>query len=277
MILSSLKNLNLSLIKTIGLLTLLLSIGLSSPSQADDDPVLTMKQQEAIRKQIHDYILENPSIIFDAIDAMRVKEELISENNAKIVLTERKEEIFNDPDTPVLGTPKGDIVIVYFYDYRCPYCKGMVDTLFSVVETSDTPNDKEALLSPKVIHHVRLLMKELPLLGPESILAAKASLASRNQKHFEAFHRALMHFKGPINEKSILKIAQDIGMNSDQLRRDMDNPKTSDIIRKNNQLARALNISATPAFVIGNKIIPGALSENALKQLLEQTPSSNKK
>ena len=155
MILSSLKNLNLSLIKTIGLLTLLLSIGLSSPSQADDDPVLTMKQQEAIRKQIHDYILENPSIIFDAIDAMRVKEELISENNAKIVLTERKEEIFNDPDTPVLGTPKGDIVIVYFYDYRCPYCKGMVDTLFSVVETSDTPNDKEALLSPKVIHHVR--------------------------------------------------------------------------------------------------------------------------
>ena len=226
----------------------------SPMARAQDD--LTPKQQEAVKKLVHDYIMENPGIIADAIEALRQKEDLAAEAAAKKALTDRKDEVFNDPDAPVLGNPKGDVTLVEFFDYRCPYCKAMADQIADVVKADGK---------------TKLVMKEFAVLGPELVTAAKAALASREQKKYEEFHRALMHLKEPLTEKTLMKTAADVGINTDKLKKDMDDPKVDTILKNNLKLAHDLNLDATPTFIIGDQIITGAVPSQNLKQLIDQT------
>jgi protein-disulfide isomerase len=117
----------------------------------------------------------------------------------------------------------------------------------------------------------RLVMKEFPVLGPESVTAAHAALAAREQKKYEEFHRALMHLKEPLTEKVLMKTAADVGLNTDKLKKDMDDPKIDAILKNNLKLAHDLNIDATPTFVIGDQMVPGAIQAQSLKQLIDQT------
>jgi len=228
---------------------------LPTVSQAQEDQPLTAKQQDAVKKMIHDYIMENPSVIADAIEALRQKEELAAEISARKAVTDRKNEIINDPESPVLGNAKGDVTVVEFFDYRCPYCKNMLDMVMDTVKTDG---------------QVRLVMKELPILGPDSVTAARAALAARNQKKYEEFHRALMKLKGPVNEASVMKTAAEIGLNVEKLKKDMDDDRIDTVLKNNIQLAHALNISGTPGFIIGDQITPGAMNQQALKQMIDQ-------
>jgi protein-disulfide isomerase len=231
------------------------AIVLPFTARAQEDQALTAKQQESVKKIVHDYIMENPSIIAEAIEALRQKEQLAAENDAKKALVERKNDIYNDGDSPVLGNPKGDVTLVEFFDYRCPYCRSMAEAVFDQVKSDG---------------QVRLVLKELPVLGPDSVTAARAALAARNQKKYEEFHRALMKLKGPANEQTIMKTAADIGLNVEKLKKDMEDESIDAAIRNNIQLAHALNLTGTPGFIIGDQIIPGAMNQQALRQLIEQ-------
>jgi protein-disulfide isomerase len=234
---------------------LMTALFVASPmAHAQDD--LTPKQQDAVKKLVHDYIMENPGIIADAIEALRQKEDLAAEAAAKKTLTDRKDEVFNDADSPVLGNPKGDVTLVEFFDYRCPYCKAMSDQIAEVVKADGK---------------TKLVMKEFAVLGPESVTAAKAALASREQKKYEEFHRALMRLKEPLTEKTLMKTAADVGINTDKLKKDMDDPKIDTILKNNLKLAHDLNVDATPTFVIGDQIVTGAIPAQNLKQLIDQT------
>jgi len=224
-------------------------------AQAQEDQPLTPKQQDAVKKLVHDYIMDNPSIIADAIEALREKEQLAEETDAKKALTDRKADIFEDVNAPVLGNPKGDVTIVEFFDYRCPYCKSVSDSVFDAVKTDGK---------------VRLVMKELPVLGPESVMAAHAALAARAQKKYEELHKALMHLKGPINEQTVMKTAAEAGLNVEKLKKDMDDPDIDKALTNNVQLARALALTGTPGFIIGDQIVPGQIPPTALKQLIDQ-------
>jgi len=239
------------------------SLSLLAPAaQAQEDQPLNPKQQEAVKKLVHDYIMENPSIIAEAIEALREKEQLAAENDAKKAITDRSRDIFDNPASPVLGNAKGDVTIVEFFDYRCPYCKAMADSIFDTVKTDGK---------------VKLVMKDLPVLGPDSVLAARAALAARNQKKYEELHKALMHVKGPLNEQVILKTAAEAGLNAEKLKKDMDDPQIDKAIDDNLQLAHALGVNGTPAFIVGDQLIPGAMPPAALKQLIDQArkPKSN--
>jgi protein-disulfide isomerase len=224
-------------------------------AQAQEDQPLSAKQQEAVKKLVHDYLMENPSVISDAIEALRQKEELAAEMGAKKTLADRKDEIFNDPNSPVLGNPKGDVTIVEFFDYRCPYCKGMTDMLFDAVKADGK---------------VRLVMKELPVLGPESVTAARAALAARNQKKYEEFHKALMRMKGQLTDQTLMKTAAEVGLNVERLKKDMEEDQIDTDLTNNVHLAHALNIQGTPGFIVGDQLVPGAMSPQSLKQLIDQ-------
>jgi protein-disulfide isomerase len=233
-------------------------VGLLPPAAvAQDDQSLTPKQQDAVRKLVHDYIMENPAIVAEAIDALREKEALAAENAGKKALRERHEEIVNDPDSPVLGTPKGDIALVEFFDYRCVHCKAMTDMIFDVAQ------DKK----------VRLVMKEWPILGADSIFAAKASLAARAQgpKLYEDFHRAMMHWKDPLTKEAVLRLATSVKLDRKKLEKDMEDPRLDEIIKKNQRLARALDLAEPPAFVIGDSLVTGVMTKESLGQLIDQT------
>lgn len=222
---------------------------------SQEDPPLTPKQQDAVKKLVHDYIMENPSIVAEAIEALREKEQLAAENDAKKAIADRARDIFDNPASPVLGNPKGDVTVVEFFDYRCPYCKSMVDALFDTVKADGK---------------VKLVMKDLPVLGPDSVVAARASLAARNQKKYEDFHKAMMHLKGPLDEQIILKTATEAGLNAEKLKKDMGDPQIDKAIDDNLQLAHALGINGTPAIIVGDQLIPGAMPADALKQLIDQ-------
>jgi protein-disulfide isomerase len=224
-------------------------------AQAQEDQPLTPKQQDAVKKLVHDYIMDNPTIIADAIEALREKEQLAAETDAKKALTDRKADIFEDVNSPVLGNPKGDVTIVEFFDYRCPYCKTVSDSVFDAVKTDGK---------------IRLVMKELPVLGPDSVLAARAALAARGQKKYEELHKAFMHMKGPINDQSVMKTAAEAGLNVEKLKKDMDDPDIDKALKDNVQLARALALTGTPGFIIGDQIVPGQIPPTALKQLIDQ-------
>lgn len=234
-------------------LMMALSPGLAT---AQDDQTFSPKQQDALKKLVHDYILENPSIIADAIEALRQKEDLAADLVAKKTLAERKDEIFNDPDTPSIGNPKGDVTLVEFFDYRCPYCKAMAEQLYDAVKTDGK---------------LRLVLKEFPVLGPDSVTAARAALAAREQKKYEEFHKAMMRLKEPVTEKVIFKVAGDVGLNIDKLKKDMDDQKIDLILKNTMKLAHDLDVTGTPAFVIGDQMVPGAISAQSLKQLIDQT------
>jgi len=224
-------------------------------AHAQEDQPFTSKQQDAVKKLVHDYIMENPAIIAEAIEALREKEQLSAEADAKKAIADRARDIYDDPASPVLGNPKGDVTVVEFFDYRCPYCKSMTDGLFDTVKADGK---------------VKLVMKELPVLGPESVYAARAALAAKNQKKYEEFHKAMMHLKGQVNEQTVMKTAADAGLNAEKLKKDMEDPAIDKAIRDNLQLAHALGVNGTPGFIIGDQLIPGAMPQPALKQLIDQ-------
>ena len=164
-------------------------------------------------------------------DQDRTRDELVARNETALL---------NDPHTPVIGDPGADVAIVEFFDYACPYCKAAEPRL-------------EAFL--KADRHVKLVVKEFPILTPESLVAAKASLAAMKQGKYRQFHQALMMFKGQLKEAVIFDTAKDVGLDVDRLRKDMASPEVSDEIIANFNLARAIRAFDTPTFIVDNHVL----------------------
>jgi protein-disulfide isomerase len=152
----------------------------------------------------------------------------------------------DDPDSPVLGDPHGNVTIVEFFDYACSYCKAV------------EPRLERALRSDP---HVRLILKEFPILTPESTIAARASLASRRQHKYRQFHEALMAYRGPWGEEAVFATAKRVGLNIARLRQDMAAPSIANELLENFNLARGLRIFQTPGFVVGDHILTGPSAE----------------
>lgn len=239
-----------------GLLAVILPL---SAALAEEAPPLSPAQQEMVRKLVRDTIIANPTIVTEALEALRAKEQQSADDHTARLIADHAGEIFDNDATPVLGNLKGDVAIVEFFDYRCPYCKAMAEALFSLAKADGG---------------VRLIMKDIPVLGPESVFAARAALAARNQGKYGEAHKALMLAKGPLTEQAVLKIAADLGLNVEKLRKDMDDPQIEKALQANLHLVHELGVTGTPAFVIGNRIVPGAMPEDALKQLVDQARKS---
>ena len=165
----------------------------------------------------------------------------------------RQDELLNDPASPVGGNPDGDVTLVEFFDYQCPYCK----TIFPSIQ---------ALLAED--RNLRYVFKEFPILGRASVFAARAALAARRQGKYLEFHTALMPAKGKLTEARVMRLAKTAGLDVDRLRRDMADGTVDATIRRNLELADGLGIFSTPVFIIGDTQIPGAVEIDTLKVLI---------
>jgi protein-disulfide isomerase len=208
---------------------------------------LTPAQKDAFEKIVHDYILAHPEILIQALQSAEDK----MKDEARGALVEKRKELVEDPTSPVGGNPKGDVTIVEFFDYRCPYCKQVEPSL-------------EALLRED--GHVRLVYKEFPILGKDSVFASRVALAAMKQGKYAAFHNAAMTAKGQLDEKTVLQIAAGAGLDVDKVKAEMNSPEVDDIIKRTHALAQALDIRGTPAFIIGDEMLPGAVDLATLKQ-----------
>jgi len=221
----------------------------AAASLAHADP-LTASQQDAVEKIIHDYIVNHPDVLLDAIQAAQVKRDADASRQA---IAAKRDLLLHDPASSVGGNPDGDVTIVEFFDYRCPYCKEVEPSL-------------EALL--KEDGKLRIVYKEFPVLGPASVYASRIALAARAQGKYDAFHHDMMATKGTIDEKVVDRVAQSVGIDMEKLKNALAEPTIDRIIRSNLTLAEALDIQGTPAFIIGDTLVPGVAEIATLKKLV---------
>lgn len=211
--------------------------------------------KEEFEQRVRAYLLENPEVIAEAIERLELRQRAAQASAAKSVLEKRGDEIFRDPDSPTGGNPQGDVTLVEFFDYNCPYCRQVAPHMLKA-EAND----------PKL----RIAYKEFPILGPDSTFAAKAALAAHRQGKYAAAHKALMETKGKVTEKTVLDAVGRLGLDVKRLKADMADPAIQAHIERNLALARALNINGTPSFVIGEQIVPGAVDLATLERLIRE-------
>ena len=178
--------------------------------------------------------------IDNAIEAYTAKQKADREKAADQVVANRMTSLLTDPATLILGNPQGDVTIIEFFDYTCPFCKAV------------EPRLRQLLAADK---KVKLVVKEFPILHPVSLVATKAALASAKQGKYAAYHLRMMDFRGELTEEAVFDMAKNVGLDVDRLRKDMNAPEIMDAVILNFNLARALRIFDTPTFIIGNHLV----------------------
>ena len=228
---------------------------LTNPSllEAQSANTFTKAEKAEISNLVRQYIKRNPEIILEALEDIQKREEIQKGKEQRTQLKLNEKFIERDIDDPILGNPDGKIVITEFFDYQCGYCKRMLKILLDI---SKNNND------------VKIILKEYPILGPVSTLAAQVALAAKKQSKYAEIHAALMQLRGRLSEPAVFQIAKEVGLTTEQLREDMMDPKILKHLARTRELGKQLMIRGTPAFIINDTISPGALTKYQLLELI---------
>ena len=204
---------------------------------------------------IADFLKRHPEAVVDALKAAEAQQQDAELAQARTAIAEHGSELTQVSTDPVAGNPRGDVTVVEFFDFQCPYCKSMASTLQQAVRKD--PN-------------LRVVYKDIPILGPASLTAARAALAARAQGKYVPFHEKLMASKGQLTTESILQTADEVGLDVGRLKRDMADASIDAEIHRNLDLARTLKIRGTPAVIVGDKLAPGAIELDDLQRMIAQ-------
>ena len=209
----------------------------------------------AIEKIVHDYILAHPEIIPEAMNRLQTRE-------VTRLLDSNRKEIETPFASAVAGNPKGDVSVVVFFDYACPYCK-----------QGHTDIQKLADSDPQV----RIVYRDFPVLSPASEEAAMASLSAAQQGQYQRFHNAMFESPGKVSHERTVAMVRTAGLNEMQTAKDLNAPALKAEIKKNLELGRALGLTGTPSYVVGNQILSGAVGLEKLKEAVAEArkPASN--
>jgi len=224
----------------------LLVIGSAVPALAGE---FSDSQKQELGAFIHDYLMKNPEVLRDALQELDRRQTQADATARKQTLTEKAATVFHENGDLVGGNPNGKVTVVEFFDYNCGYCRKAFPDVMKMIG-----DDKD----------VRLVMKEFPILGPGSTYAARAALASRKQGKYWEYHLAMMRHDGRIDDTTADEIAASVGLDVKKLKSDMQSDDVEQVISRNMGLAEALNIQGTPAFIIDETIIPGAVGYDGL-------------
>ena len=211
---------------------------------------------QQIKQLALEAILENPEIVMQAVGIIQQREKDRAASSANTVRLQLEQ----DPNSPNLGNLSGDVTVVEFFDYNCPYCRKAGKTIQALLASDE---------------NVRVIYREWPILGEASVYAARAALAARTQGKYEELHWALMNGEGRATEASILKIARDLGLDITKLKLDMNSPAVEAHIAQSSALARNLGFTGTPAFIVGDRTAPGMLSVGEITAMISEVRAAN--
>jgi len=218
----------------------------------------TPAQRAEIVTIVRDALKRDPSILRDAVSALQADEGARQQAESRAAIAAQRGAMVTAAD-PVGGNPNGDVTIVEFFDTRCPYCRRLEPTMESFLAED---------------HGVRLVYKDLPILGPASFLGSKAMLAAQRQGAYEKLREAVMKLPPDTTPAMIRDAAQALGLDWDRLSHDMDDPAVQRQIDANLKLSHGLGIEGTPALVIGNALIPGAIDLPELRKAVAEARRS---
>ncbi|KTD48645.1 27 kDa outer membrane protein [Legionella rubrilucens] len=242
----------------------------ASPVVMAADNTMSDDQKKAIEKVVHDYLVNNPEVLLEASKALQEKQQASMQQQAQAAILENASQLFSDKMT-VLGNPKGNVTLVEFFDYQCIHCKKMAPIVADLIKKDS---------------NLRVVFKEFPIFGSSSDMASRAALAAALQGKYQPMHEALLKQEGRLNEKIIMDTAKSVGLNMTKFKADMDSQAVKDALSANRELAEKLRLMGTPAFIIASTpagqfktgttpaFIPGAASEQALKDLIKKASSS---
>lgn len=205
---------------------------------------------------VRDYLLKNPEILLEVQQALETKQKEEQRVAYQDVIKNQKSDIFNSAFDGVVGNPRGKITIVEFYDYNCGFCKRAME-------------DMQALT--KADPDLRFVLKEFPILSPDSHKASVVSMAFHKlmPKKYGAFHTALLGGEGRATEARAIKIALSLGADEAKLRQHMQDPDIPAALEKTYELANKLAITGTPSYVVGDEVVFGALGQKVLAEKIE--------
>jgi protein-disulfide isomerase len=239
----------------------LLALGVSAlawQTPAAAQQPFTNEQRAAVEALIRDVLQKNPEIIQEALVELERRQQQAQVDAQKQVLVTERTAIFNSPNSPVAGNPNGDVTIVEFFDYNCGFCKRSLTDMQEVLKGDN---------------RLRIVLKDFPVLGADSVEASRVAVAAKNQlraDRYWAFHVALMSSRGRVNGARALEVAREHGANVDQLRRDMESTETRQIIEETVVLGDRLGLTGTPAFVIADEIVFGAVGVDQIKNRIAE-------
>ncbi|WP_043360433.1 DsbA family protein [Belnapia sp. F-4-1] len=234
------------------ILVALVALGLVGTAVAQG---FTPEQRREIVTILREALVRDPTILREAMAAADQAEQSERAGAVRQAIASQGEALFRDPADPVKGNPQGAVTIVEFFDARCGYCKQMQPAM-------------EQLLRRQ--RDVRLVLKDLPILGPNSVLASRALIAAQRQGKYAELHDALMKLREEPAEPVLRREAERAGLDWARLRRDMDDAGIQARLNGNIRLAQALRIEGTPALVIGEALVPGAVDLATLERMVAE-------
>jgi len=223
-------------------------------------------QVNQLHQIIREYLIQNPEVLIEASKALQEKQQAETEKEALQGIEQNKQALFQDPNSPTIGNPDGSVILVEFFDYQCGHCKEMAEVIEELVKKN--PN-------------LKVVYKELPIFGGASRIAASASLAAAKQDKYLAFHNALLMQTKALNENSIMAVAKTVGLDTAQLKKDMQSKVIEKQLQDTFNLAQAIKLVGTPTFVLSNKamtkfeFVPGATSAEDLQQQIDNLKASD--
>jgi protein-disulfide isomerase len=249
----------IAVVSTLSLITCLAAAAPNQPTTKIANNVFTQEQNSAIDEQVQKYLSNNPKAVVDALVNYREQEIKRMESNAQNAVSKNAKEILGNVSAPTLGNPNGNVVLVEFLDYQCGHCKKMTTTVKGLIEQNKD---------------LKVIIKELPILGEASTYAAKVALAANQQGKFSEVHTALLNANERLTNENIEKIARDQGVDWSLIQVALQNATIDAELDKVFNIAQQLNIMGTPAFIISdltgknNKYFGGAASQEALQQTI---------
>ena len=229
----------------------------TAPADGFDVKNMSKAEREAFREEVRKYLMENPEVIYDAIQILQKQREEAAAVADRDLVKANAEAIFNDGHSWSSENADADITVVEFLDYRCGYCKRAHPEVEEMLERDP---------------RIKLVVKEFPILGPDSVTAGRMALAALtiDPGKYPTLSDALMTYKGNLTESAAYQIAADVGYDIAQLKALAAEQAISDKLNKNYQLAQKLGLQGTPAFIIGSQIIRGYLPVDDMIAVVEQ-------
>lgn len=252
-----------SFLKTFQAAAVLGALALAPAAQAQN-AVFNEQQKQAIGEVVKEYLLKNPEVLTEVISELEKRQAEAQQAAQASAVKETQQTLLNAPHSYVTGNPSGDVTLVEFFDYNCGYCKKALADVQTLMKAD-----------PKL----RVVLKDFPVLGPDSVEASRVALAVKNQlqgqKLFD-YHVKVLETRGRVNGERAMAVAKEMGVDMAKLQKDIDSAAVRTALQENMALGDKLNLTGTPAFVIGEAVIPGAVGMEPLKQLVDNVRSCGK-
>ncbi|MBM1631866.1 thioredoxin domain-containing protein [Sulfitobacter mediterraneus] len=231
---------------------------LALPAAAMDLTELTDAERAQFRAEVRAYLLDNPEVIMEAVTLLQTREAEAQARADDNLVSDNADAIFDDGYSWVGGNPDGDITLVEFLDYRCGYCKRAHGEVAKLLETDG---------------NIRLIVKELPILGDQSVLASRFAIATKQiagDDSYKAVNDALMAYNGDVTLPALRRLGSTFGLDMEAVETRMDSDEVTMEIAQTRALAQQLNISGTPTFVMHDELLRGYLPFDQMMALVEE-------